>query len=174
MRTTLVVLAMLASLTAPAFADDEPQRAPEGGKQSQWYTPRPGFEPGPGGDPRYADRRDWDRDRRDWDRDGDRNRRDWDRDRYRNGWNGWYRGNLPWRDERRWRNGWNGENWLDGRAMALLSRWSLWNFDYNRDGVLNRYEYEESQRRFWRLADRDGDGRVSNGEWDRFCDRYLR
>ena len=57
--------------------------------------------------------------------------------------------------------------------MALLNRWALWNFDYDRDGYLSRREYERSQIAFWRAADRNGDGRVTNREWDWFCDRYL-
>jgi hypothetical protein len=66
------------------------------------------------------------------------------------------------------------ENWLDGEAFALLDRWALWNFDYDRDGRLNRREYETSQRSFWGSADRNRDGRVTNNEYSYFRDRYLR
>jgi hypothetical protein len=66
------------------------------------------------------------------------------------------------------------ENWLDGEAFALLDRWALWHFDSDRDGRLNRREYETSQRSFWGAADRNRDGRVTNNEYGYFRDRYLR
>jgi hypothetical protein len=66
------------------------------------------------------------------------------------------------------------ENWLDGEAFALLDRWAMWNFDYDRDGRLSRREYERSQQSFWGAADRNRDGRVSNGEYRNFRDRHLR
>jgi hypothetical protein len=65
------------------------------------------------------------------------------------------------------------ESWLDGHAYALLDRWAIWNFDHKRDGRLNRYEYENSQRSFWAAADRNRDGRVSDREYHDFRNRYM-
>ncbi len=130
----------------PAQAGQDQSSASKG---SKWYTPpRSGFE-------RYASRPGFE-DRRGHDRDYDRYHHDSNSNDRR-----------YYKDDRR-------ENWLDGEAFALLDRWALRNFDYDRDGRLSRREYDNSQRTFWNSADRNRDGRVSNGEYRDFRNRYLR
>jgi hypothetical protein len=157
---------MLAVVTSLAFAVPLGAQAQEDGrlheesesadsnqnsasKGSKWYTPpRTGFE-------RYASRPGFE----------DRRGRDRGYDRYHDDHHSGDR--RYYKDDRR-------ENWLDGEAFALLDRWALWNFDYDRDGRLSRREYENSQRSFWGAADRNRDGRVSNNEYHYFRERYLR
>ncbi len=65
------------------------------------------------------------------------------------------------------------EDWLDDNAYITLDRWALANFDYYHWGRLDTREYEQSRRYFWRLADLNEDGFVSNYEWRFFCDHYA-
>jgi hypothetical protein len=89
-------------------------------------------------------------------------------------WGGYYEGRRGFERHTTRRGFESRENWLDGEAFALLDRWAMWNFDYNRDGRLSRREYDRSQQSFWSAADRNRDGRVSNGEYHNFRDHYLR
>jgi hypothetical protein len=82
---------------------------------------------------------------RDWNRDGDRGR--WDR-----------------RDDR-------GNEW--GNSSQILNRWAFANFDFNRDRRLDAREYALSKRAFYDLADRNGDGYISEKDWRKFVDRYA-
>lgn len=47
-------------------------------------------------------------------------------------------------------------------------RWAYRNFDANRDGRLGEREMTMARRSALTLADRNGNGRVSEKEWDRF------
>jgi EF hand len=153
----LASLAMAAPVAVQAQEDGRQYEEPNQGdaaqsgssKGSKWYTPpRAGFDRD-SSRPGFEDRRGRDRDYDRYHYDADNNDR-----RY-------------WKDDGR-------ENWLDGEAFALLDRWALLNFDYDRDGRLSRREYENSQRNFWNSADRNRDGRVSNSEYRDFRNRYLR
>ncbi len=66
------------------------------------------------------------------------------------------------------------EGWLDNDAYYTLDRWALANFDYYHWGRLDAREYEQSRRYFWRLADLNQDGFISNYEWRFFCNHYAR
>lgn len=76
-----------------------------------------------------------------WDRDGR-----WDRNHYDRSWNG---------------KGWSKlDPWL--RNSTEGHRWTMRNFD--RNGSLDKSEARDANRAFKRLADRNRDGRLSNGE----------
>jgi hypothetical protein len=83
----------------------------------------------------------------DWDRDGDHERYE-----HRDNWRG------------------GGHNF---NPRNMIDRWALVNFDFNRDGRLDRREYALSQRVFFDLADRNNDGVISDKDWRKFIDKYA-
>jgi hypothetical protein len=65
---------------------------------------------------------------------------------------------------------------VNPRAIELferddkLMRWALMTFDADRDGYLSIFEADRAAREFKRIADADGDGRVTPEEYRRARD----
>ncbi len=151
MKKLLTLAAAALMLASPAFADDDDK---DGRKSSQHWNPNGGYG-------WQQDDRDDDHDRgRDRDRDGDHDRWDHRRD--------WEPNDNRWNTNSGWNNGYR-----YGGGNDVLGRWALVNFDYNRNGRLERFEFDQSRRAFFDLADRNGDGMISDKDWRKFIDKYA-
>lgn len=68
---------------------------------------------------------------------------------------------------------------VNPRAIELferddkLMRWALMNFDSDHDGYLSIFEADKAAREFKRIADADGDGRVTPEEYRRARDFII-
>lgn len=156
MKKFLALMAAALVLTVPAMADDD-RDGDQGRKGSQHWLPGGlPWQPADAYRGRGPDR-DGDGDHDRWD-----HRRDWDRHEGRG------------RDRSAWgyNSGWGYRGQIED-TRAILGRWALINFDFNRDGRLDRREYEQSQYAFYDLADRNGDGIISEWDWRAFMDRYA-
>ncbi len=131
---------------------------------------------------RRNDRGDWRNDRRDNDHHDDRDwrgdRRDYGRQVFRwdsRRWGGY--------DDRGWRFGYSTPGWNSywtpfgfGYGDSLTISWGLRWFDGDRDGRMSDWEWRRAQQAFYRFADRNRDGYVSQREYDWAVDaiRYGR
>jgi hypothetical protein len=150
MKLRLALTATVLMLAAPAMADDETK------KNRHWLPGGQNWQPA---EDTYR-RGDYGRDR---DHDGDHDRKDHHPDNNRD----WHRNDSRWNHVSGWNN-----NYRYGVDRNLLGRWAFVNFDLNCDGRLDRYEYGLSHRAFYDLADRNGDGYISDKDWRKFIDRY--
>jgi hypothetical protein len=65
--------------------------------------------------------------------------------------------------------GWDGDGWDRAtdwlRRDPSLRQWVMLNFDRDRNGFLDRWEAQLANQAFERVADRNGNGRISTGEY---------